>query len=142
MAAGINPFALQMQQLQRRQALADQLMQQGNQPLDTQVVGNVAVRRSPFEGIAKLAQAATGAYVQNKNDQTYQDLAAQMMAGQRSALSPASLAVVPLLPRATCRRSPFARRGINRPLSRARATASPTRWTLPRMRPILALIPR
>jgi hypothetical protein len=87
MAAGINPFALQMQQLQRRQALADQLMQQGNQPLDTQMVGNVAVRRSPFEGIAKLAQAATGAYVQNKNDQTYQDLAAQMMAGQRSALS-------------------------------------------------------
>lgn len=87
MAAGINPFALQMQQLQRRQALADQLMQQGTQPLDTQMVGNVAVRRSPFEGIAKLAQAATGAYVQNKNDQTYQDLAAQMMAGQRSALA-------------------------------------------------------
>jgi hypothetical protein len=87
MAAGINPFALQMQQLQRRQALADQLMQEGNQPLDTQMVGNVAVRRSPFEGIAKLAQAATGAYVQNKNDQTYQDLAAQMMAGQRSALA-------------------------------------------------------
>jgi hypothetical protein len=87
MAAGINPFSVQMQQLQRRQALADQLLQQGNQPLDTQVIGNVAVRRSPFEGLAKLAQAGAGAYVTNKNDQTYQDLAAQMMAGQRSALA-------------------------------------------------------
>lgn len=87
MAGGINPFALQMQQLQRRQALADQLIQEGNQPLDTQMVGNTAVRRSPFEGVAKIAQAATGAYVQNKNDQKYQDIAAQMMAGQRAALT-------------------------------------------------------
>lgn len=90
MAAGINPFAVQMQQLQRRQALADQMLQQSQQPLDTQFTGgqsSVAVRRSPFEGLAKLAQAATGAYVQNKNDEKYQDLAAQMMAGQRQALT-------------------------------------------------------
>lgn len=85
--AGINPFALQMQQLQRRQALADALQQQSIQPLDTQMVGNTAVRRSPFEGLAKIAQAATGAYVQNKNDQQYQDIAKQMMDAQRSALS-------------------------------------------------------
>lgn len=88
--AGINPFALQMQQLQRRQALADVLTQQSQQPLDTQYTGgpsSVAVRRSPFEGLTKLAQAATGAYVQNKNDEKYQDIAAQMMAAQRTALS-------------------------------------------------------
>lgn len=88
--AGINPFALQMQQLQRRQALADALTQQSQQPLDTQFTGgpsSVAVRRSPFEGLTKLAQAASGAFVQNKNDEKYQDIAGQMMAAQRQALS-------------------------------------------------------
>jgi len=79
---GINPYAIQMQQLQRRQQLADAMMQQSQQPLDTQFTGgqtSVAVRRSPFEALAKVAQAGLGAYVQNKNDQTYQDIATQMM---------------------------------------------------------------
>jgi hypothetical protein len=86
---GINPYAIQMQQLQRRQALADALMQQSQQPLDTQFTGgqtSVAVRRSPFEGLAKIAQAGAGAYIQNKNDQKYQDIATQMMGAQQRAL--------------------------------------------------------
>jgi hypothetical protein len=87
MAGGINPFQVEMQQLQRRQQIADMLQQQGMQPLDTQVVGNVAVRRSPFEGFSKIAQAATGAYIQNKNDEKYQDIAKQMMDAQRGALA-------------------------------------------------------
>jgi len=85
----INPYAIQMQQLQRRQALADALMQQSQQPLDTQYTGganSVAVRRSPFEALAKVAQAAGGAFIQNKNDQKYQDIATQMMAAQQRSL--------------------------------------------------------
>lgn len=85
----INPYAIQMQQLQRRQALADALMQQSQQPLDTQYTGgatSVAVRRSPFEALSKLAQAGAGAYIQNKNDQKYQDIATQMMGAQQRAL--------------------------------------------------------
>lgn len=90
MTSGINPFQLQMLQLQRRQALADQMMQQSEQPLDTQFTGgpaSVAVRRSPLEAVAKIAQAATGAYFQNKNDQKYQDIANQMLAAQQKALT-------------------------------------------------------
>jgi len=85
----INPYAIQMQQLQRRQALADALMQQSQQPLDTQYTegaNSVAVRRSPFEALAKVAQAAGGAFIQNKNDQKYQDIATQMMGAQQRAL--------------------------------------------------------
>jgi hypothetical protein len=87
---GINPYAIQMQQLQRRQALADALMQQSQQPLDTQFTGgqtSVAVRRSPFESLAKIAQAGAGAYIQNKNDQKYQDIATQMGAAQHAILA-------------------------------------------------------
>lgn len=89
MAALINPFSIQMQQLQRRQALADAMLQQSQQPLDTQYTGgptSVAVRRSPFESLAKIAQAGAGAYIQNKNDQKYQDIASQMMAAQQRSL--------------------------------------------------------
>lgn len=87
MAAGINPFALQMQQLQRRQAIADMLQQQGMAPQDTQVVGNIAVRRSPLEALSKLGQTFAGAKIQQSNDQSYQDIAKQMMDAQRGALA-------------------------------------------------------
>lgn len=87
MAAGINPFALQMQQLQRRQAIADMLQQQGMQPQDTQVIGNVAVRRSPFESLSKLAQTFAGAKIQQSNDSAYQDIANQMMTAQKGAIA-------------------------------------------------------
>jgi len=86
----INPYAIQMQQLQRRQALADALMQQSQQPLDTQFTGganSVAVRRSPFEALAKVAQAAGGAFIQNKNDEKYQDIDTQRQAALRSAIA-------------------------------------------------------
>jgi hypothetical protein len=49
--------------IQQRMALAQALMQQGLQPLDTsnRSVGGVAYHVSPFEGAAKIAQAYFGA---------------------------------------------------------------------------------
>jgi len=46
-----------MYDLQRKQALADMLMQQSLAPSQTQVVGRTAIAQSPFEGLSKLAQA-------------------------------------------------------------------------------------
>jgi hypothetical protein len=46
-----------MYDLQRKQALADMLMQQSLAPSQTQVIGRTAIPQSPFEGLSKLAQA-------------------------------------------------------------------------------------
>jgi hypothetical protein len=43
--------------LQRKQALADALMQQSMAPNPTQTIGRVAIRQSPLEGLSQLAQA-------------------------------------------------------------------------------------
>lgn len=90
MAAGINPLALQMQQLQRRQQIADMLQQQGMTPDQQQTIGGaypVVVRQSPFQGISKIAQAAIGAGLTRANDQRYRDIANQMMAAQKSSIA-------------------------------------------------------
>ena len=53
----------------RRQRIADMLMQQSQEPLDTnQMAGGYVVPISPLAGVAKVAQALSGAYIGKKAD--------------------------------------------------------------------------
>jgi len=59
----------------RRQKIAEMLMQQGVEPLETNnQAGGYVVPVSPLAGVAKVAQALSGAYVAKKADQQSQDL--------------------------------------------------------------------
>ena len=65
----------QQRKIERRRMMANMLVQQSMQPMGgTQNVGGFAVRRSPMEGMAKLAQAASGSYLKNKADEEASDL--------------------------------------------------------------------
>lgn len=62
--------------IQRRQAIAQQLMQQGAQPMETnQVAGGYVVPISPMSGLAKVAQQLSGAYIGSQAQQRQTDLA-------------------------------------------------------------------
>ena len=55
--------------ISRRQRIADMLMQQSQEPLDTnQMAGGYVVPVSPLAGVAKVAQALSGAYIGRKAD--------------------------------------------------------------------------
>lgn len=73
----------QQLQAQQQQQLAQLLMQQGLSPMGgTESVGGVAIRRSPMEGMAKLAALLSGQSMQGQaNDKT-----AAMMASQGAAM--------------------------------------------------------
>jgi len=67
----INPYAIQMQQAATPEALADALMQHHSSRClirSTPAGDSVAVRRSPFEALAKSA-GCWRRFIQNKNDQ-------------------------------------------------------------------------
>lgn len=54
----------------RRQAIAQMLMEQGQQPIETnQVAGGYVVPVSPLSGISKVAQQLSGAYIGKKADE-------------------------------------------------------------------------
>lgn len=66
----------------RRMKLAELLQQQGMTGLGpTETVGGWAVKKSPMEGIAKIAQAGAGAYQQSQLDERTKALAAKMREG-------------------------------------------------------------
>jgi hypothetical protein len=77
-------IATQQQQLARQQQMADLLRSQAFAPSgDTQVIGGWAVKKSPLEGAAKLAQALGSSYMQNGIDQKNLDLA-KLLQGRMS----------------------------------------------------------
>jgi hypothetical protein len=56
--------------VQRQQALAQMLMQEGNKPIDiNRSSGRYVIPISPFEALSKVAQAGLGAYAMNKADE-------------------------------------------------------------------------
>jgi len=62
----------------RRQAIAAQLMQAGQEPIDTtQVAGNYIVPVSPLTAISKIAQQLSGAYIGKKASEREAALKAQ-----------------------------------------------------------------
>jgi len=65
----------QIMQQQRRQQLAQMLMQQGMQPEPTQMAGNVAIRQSPLQGIVKALMGYQGMQGMEQADQAITDIA-------------------------------------------------------------------
>lgn len=73
-------------QAQQRQQLANLLLQQGLAPMGgTESVGGVAIRRSPFEGAAKIAALLSGQSLQNTANQQMGDLMARQQAAMMQA---------------------------------------------------------
>lgn len=85
-----NPLTLKLQELQRRQALADAMQQQALEPNRGQVSGTpsypIYVKPSPWESVAKVAQAAGAGFMNRQNDKRYGDIADQMMKAQADSL--------------------------------------------------------
>lgn len=84
-------------QLQQQQALAKALQEQGLTPIDTnnRMMGQIAYKISPFEGLNKLAQALVGGYEQRSAASDYSGLAdgSQAQGAGNSILSPAGQAL-------------------------------------------------
>ena len=94
---GFTDFGAEQQAIARRQKLSEMLLQQGLTPIGpTETVGGWAIRRSPLEGIAKLAQAGVGAYGLNKSEAMQKVLAQKIRddaAAQMSAMPQGTPAV-------------------------------------------------
>lgn len=76
----LNP-ALQIQQqgALRQQALAEALIKQSQDPIDTnQSTGMYIANVSPMQGIGKIAQALAGRYIQSKTDEKQLAIAKQL----------------------------------------------------------------
>ena len=74
-ATQINPYAVELQDIERRRRLAEALQQQGLQPMGgTEMAGGWAIPRSPMEGVGKLAQALVGAYGQKRTKEEEQNV--------------------------------------------------------------------
>ncbi len=72
---GLPPeLAAEEQALNRKQQMANYLIQQGLQPHQGQMTGRFYVPPSPLQGLAGLAQMALGAYSTSKNDDARKDI--------------------------------------------------------------------
>lgn len=79
-----NPYEDEEQDIARRRRMAELMQAQGAQPMGTDMVGGIAVRRSPLEGLGKVAQAFSGAYAQ-QDAQERAKLLRERVQGDRSA---------------------------------------------------------
>lgn len=86
LANALDPSLYSQQlQAQQQQALAQLLMQQGLAPMGgTESVGGVAIRRSPMEGLAKMAALLSGQSMQGQANQSLAGLNAQQAASMRA----------------------------------------------------------
>lgn len=67
--AGVDDYSVQQRQLTQQQAMIDALRKQSMEPgSPTEMVSGWAVKKSPLEGFAKIAQALAGNYMQEKAD--------------------------------------------------------------------------
>ena len=81
-------LAAQEQAILRRRKIAEQMMQQGQTPIETnRMAGGYVVPVSPLEGIAKLVQTYAGAKRAKDTDTEYSDLAKQRQQGVADALA-------------------------------------------------------
>jgi len=73
-------YAAELGDIERRRAMAKALQQQAMQPLEAPPTppGGFAVPISPWQGAAKVAQGAVGAYGQNQATQLQRELAARI----------------------------------------------------------------
>ncbi len=73
-----SPYAAEEMAIQRRQKLAEQLAKNASAPLPTEMVGGWAVKRSPLEGLARVAQAGTSAYLTKQAEDKQRELVKQL----------------------------------------------------------------
>ena len=87
-------LALEHQALNRKQQIANMLIQQGLQPAQGQMVGGWYVPASPLQGAAGLAQILAGKYATSRNDEARRglvgknnDMLAQAMKGYKDSIA-------------------------------------------------------
>jgi len=80
-------IALDEQALNRRQQLANILMQRGMQPAQGEMAGRFYVPPSLAQGIAQLGAAGAGAFLTRRNDQSRKELADQSNAMLTQAMN-------------------------------------------------------
>lgn len=75
----LSPYTAEYEAMQRRRRLAEAMMQQAQAPgtPNNEMAGGYVIKKSPFEGLAKMLQAGMGGYMANKADQEGKDLAAR-----------------------------------------------------------------
>ena len=77
----VSLYEPEQQEIARQRKLAELLMQQGQTPSGpTENIGGWAVKRSPMEGIGKMAQTLSGAYQQKELDARTKALVERMRA--------------------------------------------------------------
>lgn len=82
-------YQAQMQGVQRQQALAQALQQQGMQPLQSRRAGRFVVAPSPLEGIAKVLQTVAAAKMGQKADTQGADIMRQVQEQRGQTLAQA-----------------------------------------------------
>lgn len=70
-------IALEEQALNRKQQIANLLLQRGMQSPQGQMAGRFYVAPSPMQGVAQLANVLAGGYITSRNDEKRKDLANQ-----------------------------------------------------------------
>ena len=80
-----SPYAADEAEILRRQRMAEMLQAQAQQPLGgTEMAGNIAIRRSPLEGLAQMGKAAS-ARSQMEDVQRRRNELSERIQGDRSA---------------------------------------------------------
>lgn len=96
MFIGEEGYAAEREKIARRRKVAEAMLAQSQQPMgDTQMVSGIAVRRSPLEGIAKIAQAYGAKVAMEKADTEATDLREKQRKDIADAMTDYQRAVTP-----------------------------------------------
>ena len=88
-ASGLPPEHIAaLRKAQRQQMIAETLMGQANEPIQTnQMAGGYVVPVSPFQGLAKVAQAYMGAKAMQRGDEAFKGVADKMQSDRQAAIA-------------------------------------------------------
>lgn len=75
------------QEAKRRRLFAEQMMQQGSQPMPTEYAGGLAVPQSPLLGLSKAIQSGIGGYQMRKADEADAEIQRQRQEIYQQALN-------------------------------------------------------
>ena len=119
--SGLPPeYQAQLRKSQQQQMIAQSLMDQSQDPIQTnQMAGGFVVPVSPFQGLAKVAQAYVGAKALQQGNDAYAKIGEKYTADQNAAIAKIQSSMAPRTlpdasagPPATMERSPEERRAV------------------------------
>src|SRR6185436_21086615 len=85
---GFSDYAAEQADIERRRAYAQALQQQGQTPMGpTEQVGGWAIRKSPFEGLAKMLQSYSGRKGQEQATEQQKALSGRYMSDYQKVLA-------------------------------------------------------